>query len=328
MNIKNFLKHILYKLPRPFIDAFYSIYNFFKYYDFREKTVNYGDLNVDKKFYLIRPRVDCVEGLMSLLLNVAKQMNFAINHNYLPIVDFENYKTQYYDNCIDKQNVWEYYFLQPTDYTLDIVYKSRNVILSGLSALNKCDRFIDMSFDSSDLNLARDFISKYIHINKTVYINLQEYSKLFEPKDTLGLYLRGTDYTSLRPAGHYIQPSVDEAIALAEKIIKKFSLKQVLLVTEDGNIYNNVKNHFKDKFVSLPFDRLVTSYSSKSFLSEDESINQISESPYERGLIYLIKILLLSKCYYFIGGRTCGSWAACVFSKGFKYCHLYDLGIY
>ena len=328
IRVKNFLKHILYKFPHSTINNFYSIYNFFRYYNLREKRISCGYLNSNKTFYLIRPRVDKVEGLMSLLLNVSKQINFAINHNYLPVVDFENYKTQYYDKNIVLTNVWEYYFLQPSNYTLDSVYNSKNVILSGLSALSKCEKFIDMSFDSNDISKAHLFLNKYIHINNTVQDKLQKYSSLFNPKYTLGLYLRGTDYIALKPAGHYIQPSIDEAINMAEYTIKKYGLKQVLLVTEDGNIYKRVENYFKDMLVHLPFDRLITNYSSKSYLSKDDSINQVSESPYERGMIYLIKVLLLSSCQYFIGGKTCGSWASCTFSQGFKYFYLFDLGKY
>lgn len=294
-----------------------------------EKRMSFGNLNEDKTIYIIRPRVDCVEGLMSLFLNVIKQIWYAEKKGYIPVVDFKNYKTQYKDPNQQIDNVWEYYFEQPSNISLDEAYKSHKVILSGLTALMKTDKFLDQKFDEESLFLSRKFIDKYINFSTNTKDFFYQIKIDVNFDKTLGLYLRGTDYVKLRPAGHPVQPSAEDAIKMADTMMKRFDLEYVFLVTEDYEIYKKIKQHFQKKLIIVSFDSFITSYKGDSFLSLEKSVlSQLSSSPYQRGLNYLTKLYILSKCKCFVGGNTCGSWAANVFSKGYDESYIFDLGLY
>ena len=329
MTIKNRMKSFLYQLPKPIIKSFYVIYNQLKYPDMVEQKMSYGSMNGDKVFYVIRPRTDGIEGLMALFLNAVKQINYAIKKGYIPVIDFENYKTQYCDENKKNKNVWEYYFEQISDYSLSEVYQSKKVILSGLSALSKCDSYLDQRMDADSLKKSRYFIKTYIKPSKDTNEFIEKQVSTINPEKTLGLYLRGTDYTKLKPAGHPVQPDVQQAIVKADEVMQRNGLEYVFLVTEDADIYKSIKEYYKERLIIVTYDKFISNYKGKSFLSQDyDVITQLSDSPYQRGMNYLAKIILLSKCKCFVGGNTCGSWAANVFSDGYIESYIFNLGLY
>lgn len=60
-----------------------------------------------------------------------QHIGYAERNNYIPVVDFKNYEVQY---TIQKgEDAWKVFFEQISNYTLNEVYKSKNVILSGLN---------------------------------------------------------------------------------------------------------------------------------------------------------------------------------------------------
>lgn len=230
MSLKKTAKSMLFRFPKSWIDSFYRIYNIVFYPEMKEKKRSYGSLNPDKTFYVIRPRTDCIEGLMSLFINVLRQISYAEKKGYIPVVDFENYDTQYKDESLKEKNVWNYYFTQPSDYDLKEVYKSKNVVLSGLNSYYKCYEFLNRDFNKISLQRAHTFLQRYVDFSNAIKILLKEELNIFRPQNSIGLYLRGTDYIALKPAGEPIQPTPKEAFKVVDSLLKKYSLKKVLLL--------------------------------------------------------------------------------------------------
>ena len=326
MQIKNGLKHLLFKMPRVVTRQFYIIYNYFKFPEYREKKKCFGNLNSDKVFYIIRPRPGKIEGLMALFLDVIKQLDYAEKRNFIPVVDFENYETQYYEKG---KNAWEIFFNQVSEYSLDEVYHSKNVILSGLNALEKAPDFLSQKYDNSSLLYARKIVKKYIKVKPEIQVIVDNETNRLQIDNCLGLYLRGTDYTKLKPAGHPVQPTTIQAIKIVDEYLVKNPHKNIFLVTEDADICLEIKKKYGEKVRTINDDIYISNYDGKNFLSmDDSSINQLGLSSFQRGITYLSKILLLSKCKDIIGGNTSGSWAACVLSKSIDFLYIFDLGCY
>lgn len=319
-------KKLTFSLPKPIVKIIYNIYYYFRYHDQIEQTKCFGQLNPHETFYVIRPRKDCVEGLMSLFVNVLKQLLYAQAHNYIPVVDFENYPTQYQDSkdC----NIWENYFAQPSPYSLHEVYQSKNVILSGLSVLNNNYDMLRQSYDNDQLLNLHNFISRSIQFKRSVLDCVEDELNHIDVSHSVGLYLRGTDYMKLRPAGHPVQPTVEQAVEVVNQYLEKYDLDSIFLVTEDYTIYQNIVSVYGDKVHIPSYDVFVKDYHGVTYLSKDNCIRQLSDSAYLRGLNYLCKLIILSKCSYLVGGNTNGSWMACAFSKGYKDRYIFDLGKY
>lgn len=331
-SLKNNIRKLLFKnMSQDSIDNFYKIYYKIKYPKEMQKKCSFGNLNSDKIFYVVRPRTDRTEGLMSLFINVVKNIYYVRENGYIPVVDFENYHTQYDDVVGEKRNSWEFFFTQPSNYSLNEIYQSKNVILSGLEIQWYRPTLFEKKYDDKSLKLLHDFLFNQIdfsiEVKKNVKLELERLQ--MDCSHTIGLYLRGTDYTALKPAGHQIQPTVEQAVRVVDDFIKKYQVDKIFLVTEDGNIYKKIKEVYKDRCIIVSFDSFVESYDGKNFLSHDKSIDELNSSPYKRGLMYLVKLLILSKCAYFIGGDTMGSWATMIFAgNGYRDRYVFDLGVY
>lgn len=296
MNLKKKMKKILYLFPVKWINKFYLFYNRIFYPELVERKMSFGEKNEDKIFYVIRPRKNSVEGLMALLFYVIQQIGYAEKNNYIPVVDFKNYKTQY--NIAD-ENAWECFFEQISNYSLEEVYQSKNVVLSGINAI----------YDTYS----------YLYNKELKHIS---------PQKNIGLYLRGTDYINLKPIGEPIQPTVAQAIEHVNTYIENEKNANVFLVTEDERIYKEVKSNLGERIVIVSFDNYIKNYSERDFLANGHSLTQLGENAHIRGLNYLVKIMLLSNCKYIVGGKTCGSWAACMLADESTKIDIFELGNY
>ena len=208
------------------------------------------------------------------------------------------------------------------------MYKSKNVILSGLNVSYEtypCLR--EKSFNKEDLQEVHKLIKKYIKFSDAALAKYKNELSNINPKEMIGLYLRGTDYTKLKPTGEAAQPTVEEAIERAKQYMENND-KKVFLVTEDEEVYKKVVLNLEDKVVTVSFDRYIKNYSAKNFLAKDSCIEQLAEDAHTRGMNYLVKIMLLSQCSCIVGGKTCGSWAACVLADEKTKIDIFELGNY
>ena len=322
MKIKNTLKKAYLKLPSGVVSNLYKIYDFLLYKKNRKQVIN-KDGNQSETIYVIRPREGSIEGLMSLLLNVVRQLRYSDKQGYIPVFDFKNFKTQYSN---DDENIWENYFEQ-YKYTLDEI-TDKNVILSGLSPTRTDFINFDNWTKENEIKESRMLISKYVHINENVKQAVIKELENIDLENTVGLYIRGTDYTKLKPAGHPVQPTYEEVFIKTDEIIEKYKAKKAFLVTEDQNAYDASLKHYGDKLIVASFDSYIKNYDGKGFLSDSNVLNELSNNNYDRGFNYLVKIIILSKLNYLVAGNTCGSWAAMSFSKGYKDYYIFNLGKY
>ena len=185
----------------------------------------------------------------------------------------------------------------------------------------------EKSFDKKDLQEVHKLIKKYIKFSDAAIVKYKEELNSINPKEMVGLYLRGTDYTKLKPTGESVQPTVEEAIERAKQYMKNND-KKVFLVTEDEEVYKKVVSNLGDRVVTVSFDRYIKDYSAKNFLAKDSCIEQLAEDAHTRGMNYLVKIMLLSQCSCIVGGKTCGSWAACAFADEKTKIDIFELGNY
>ena len=89
-----------------------------------------GDLHKDKVFYVIQ--ISQYSGFFSNFAYVLNELKIADNKGFIPFIDFQNFKTLYSEKIFFKSslNTWEYYFNQVSDYKIDDIYNSKNVLIS------------------------------------------------------------------------------------------------------------------------------------------------------------------------------------------------------
>ena len=304
----------------------YFYYLFFRR-DILEKKVSYGNKNNDSTVYLVKPDyVDGVEGLLSLIYSQVIYIQYANDHKYIPYVDWKNYNTQYYDGV---NNVWEYFFKQVSDFTLEDVYNSKKVILSGWTFKNKNKKELfseKVFFDSGIKRSSSALIKQYLFFSDEINDLLDEELARFRADDSIGVYIRGTDYVRLKPSGEYVQPDVTQVIPVIHSFLDKYGVKTLFLVTEDGDIYDAITNEFGEIVHTVSFDTFVRGYDGKNYISKS---NVLIEDKKLRGQYYLVKMIILSKCRYLISSITQGSKFSYLLNDGlYEDEYIFDLGLY
>ena len=136
--------------------------------------------------------------------------------------------------------------------------------------------------------------------------------------------MRGTDYVNARPPKHPIQPTVAQVVSKIEEVQNKMKCEYIYLATEDAIIFQQIKQKFGEKVISLDVKRYIT--------QGNQNINDVrmmgEEKKTSQDKQYLINILLLSKCNCLVAGNAGGSQGALLFNKKYEYQYVYDLGTY
>lgn len=293
----------------------------------KRKNQCMGEKNPNKVFYVIRGNGKEV-GLCSHFITVTNEIYDAVNRDYIPVVDFRNDRTQYNMPYLinNTWNAWEYYFKPVSAYTLNEVEESKNVIISGTSKNTDKKILIDPADYSKDnIKEVKEWVEKYIAVNDDIVEKVvQKKNELFSDGKILGVFCRGTDYISLRPKGHPVQPGVNQVIEKTKEYLEKYSnIKKIFLATEDYRIYAAFKETFGEK-VCVSDLELVKDYDGKDYLC-----NYLPKNKYETGLNYLIKMLLLAECDYLISSKASGSYFAMIMKKqDWEDSYIYELGVY
>ena len=144
----------------------------------------FGNLNENKIFYVIKRSPGT--GLFSNVTFVLNHLKICEKNNFIPIIDMENFKTIYNElgKIKNTYNSWEYYFQKISDYSLNDVYKSKNVIITN-------DKFFH--FFSYSIDLDSELVSllqNKIKINNILYKTYKKISKKFDKKNTWNSFSR------------------------------------------------------------------------------------------------------------------------------------------
>lgn len=294
--------------------------------DVLQKKISLGNGNCDNTILVVKPDYqDGVEGLLSLIHKQVIYIDYAKQNGYIPFVDWKNYKTQYYDG---ENNAWEFFFKQPSQLTEAEVYQSKNVVLSGWTFrdINSRGLFESEIFFNQSLNKeSHDLLERNLAFSEDVLKKVTEEAGKIDIENCIGLYVRGTDYVKLKPSGEYVQPNVDQVKDKLQEFVDKYHAP-VYLVTEDGDIYDELVATFGETLRLVSFDTFIRNYDGKKHLSKS---NVLEEDKKLRGQKYLVKMILLSRCKYLISSITQGSKFSYALNGGkYEDEYIFDLGLY
>ena len=238
----------------------------------------------------------------------------------------KNYPNSYlYDSEIGSVNSWEYYFAQPDSLTLEEALSCRKYILSRDCAIFPRPAQSAKFFygENGQLDYWRKVCREYVRLTPAVTEKLARLEARTSGKRILGVLVRGTDYVALRPKGHPIPPSAEQAIAKTKEALQTGNFDSVYLATEDKRILVKFQDAFGEKLLLPDAEYFDYDYDNGKFLS-----SYMNNDKYLLGLNYLVSMLFLSRCKGFITSITSGSTGVMCLSKGFEYLYVFDLGKY
>ena len=203
---------------------------------------SFGKLNKNKYFYVIKRSPGA--GMFSNLTFVMNHLLIAHNHNLIPVIDMENFPTIYNEKKkIDgTYNSWEYFFNPVSKYTLDEVYKSKNVFITS-------NRFLQI-FTHNIYDQKFKQIRNKINIKNNLLKKINYFkNKHFKNKKVLGIHYRGTSYKT--SANHPMPPTKIQMKNLIDEELKNKQYNKIFLATEDLEIFNFLRSIYKQKLIFL-----------------------------------------------------------------------------
>ncbi len=280
--------------------------------------------NNKSKYGIIR-RADEKCGLGSYVITILGGINYCIEKGIVPIVDLEHYGNMYKEAISD--NSWEHFFKQPFGVGLEVLKRNSKCELIEASGVTKRPRLLgDFWTNSDEIKLWRRIAKEYLVLSDDTRSIVDSFLDKYLPgetrNETIGVLARGTDYTSLRPSGHPIQPTVEELIFEIRKMSERTGYTRLFLATEDKMIYERLKEEFGNMLVSAECERFT--HSDSTYLA-DELKNR---SNVRMGREYLASLEVLAACKCLIAGKTSGSALVKILNDGFEEELVFDKGLY
>jgi hypothetical protein len=288
------------------------------------------DLDYDNVNFAVIKRTSCpICGLFSNYIVYLGCIRKYLFQGFIPILELESY-----ENAINgfranpsRGNPWEYFFNQPFGYKYkDIKKKARNIKYiecTGYEIRPNEDLFLKNQSNNYWYSMA----NKYIPIkNKIIIESNNIIQNIFKgSRNVLGVLLRGTDYIAKKPPEHPIPPKIEDVIKDIKLLNNKNQYDWIFLATEDIIIRRQIIREIGIRVKYLLNKReIFYNYTTKEYLAFNENIKNNKEF----NKIYLLNIIILSKCLDFLAAQTSGTIGAFILTKGFRISKVYNLGYY
>lgn len=278
-------------------------------------------------FYIIRRRCPKV-GLFSYFITNLGAIQKAVNSGYTPIIDMQTYPNTYLNKSdVNKLNAWEYFFEQPCSYGMSDIRFHTRIINSGES-----DNFpyprpeVILDVQSHEFKNWKACADQYIRLSpRAKNHSANVYNQLMpKGKRVLGVLCRGTDYTTLHPCGHPVQPTPEMMIDKVKQSLSDHECDYIYLATEDFEICEKFKSAFGDKLIFFADDKIKY----EKAVHASDYLPDSTSAKLQKGLAYLTSIVLLTKCNALVAGRTSGTLGALLLPNHFENVFLWNLGLY
>ena len=269
------------------------------------KFINKTDYN-NIKFAIITRRCNLC-GLFSFYVVYLGCINKYLLEGYIPIIDIKSFPNVINGFNTSKNNHWEFFFHQPFNYSLEeVLTKVKNIIHITNCNCGPRPDYIFALYNWPKKIFWHNFANKYTPIKKEIILKSNKIMrKLFkQSKNILGVLTRGTDYIARKPKQHPIPPNVSILINDVKEMDNKYKYDYIFFSTEDEFIRINFTKHFKYK------------------------LKQVKPNVNVKYNLYLINIIILSKCLDIITAKCSGTAGIFVLSNGFRNIKIYELGYY
>ena len=283
--------------------------------------------STNKKFAILR-RTSCQAcGLFSYyIVHLGCIINY-LKHGYIPILEVGSFSNVFSGLKMPDNNPWEKFFNQPCGYTFNEVVKMKNVEIHECECV--CDMPDEKTVYSNNImwNYHHQIQEKYMSVKNEIYEEAENiWKNLFgDTKNVLGILLRGTDYTAIKPNEHAIPPTTQRAINDTINMNKQYKYDFIFLGTEDNKIRDKFIKKFGNKLkYLLPEKKVNYNYKNQNFLTFNYKVYRNLDFM----KTYLLSVVILSKCVDIISARTSGAAGVFILSKGYRNQLVYYLGEY
>lgn len=291
---------------------------------------HYHKENLLKNKYLLIKR-ECGSsplGLFAYFITNVAWIEYALRKGMTPVVDMQNFWNVYHkEGEVGKVNTYEYFFKQPAGIRVEeaLASKSARYVWNDIPEFHP-NESLDFLLHNEIVDYYRKIVKTYVPFQDEVkeYLEKKEREIVGENKGRiLGVLARGTDYTSLKPYNHPVQPAIEELTEKIRDYMEKYHCDRIYVATEDAQILQKLQENFGDKLLYNDQKRVEKT---ETFLNYNKDF--VGDSPQKNGLDYLTSIFILSRCTGLIAGRTSGTVGTALLSEGFEFQYIFSKGRY
>lgn len=278
-----------------------------------KETASYGEENPDKKLVLIKSHLghEGLAGVLRYVLNKLEVIKSSGQELY-PVVDLGIYgEVNQFCNG-DGRNVWEMYFEPVSEFSVEDIYNSKQV-LTAYDGMKTKNPYL---FEQDILADYPQLIKKYLHVKDEVLSECRRRYEQVVPegmKKYIGVVGRGSDYNMQLTgnlANYLMRPlSGPEILEKAKELFAGGGYDGIFLATEDNQVFDVFMNsELKDKIFYVEQERITydPSDTSKRFLA-DIYKEEKERDGYAENLRYLGIIYILSRASALLSTTLCGA---------------------
>ena len=286
---------------------------------------------LDSKYLIIKRECNNAPlGLFAYYITNIAWIAYALRNGYVPVIDMKNYANTFHrDNEVGKINTYEYFFEQPCDISVDEALKSGKAryIWKDIPDFHP-NESLDFLYHDDIVNYYHKLTKRYVRFSSETQKYLDEvkqevFGRCLPNERIIGVLARGTDYTTLKPYYHPIQPDVSSIIQKINEYREKYNCQKVYVATEDAGILGQLQKEYGDDLLYINQKRIVAT---NTFLNFNKEFTE--RTPEQRGLDNLAAIYCLSLCNGIIAGRTSGTVGAVLLAEKYEFKYIFSIGRY
>ncbi|MDD6381010.1 MAG: hypothetical protein PUG04_04895 [Lachnospiraceae bacterium] len=286
------------------------------------RRVSCGNKYPEKKFFLVDP-VFTMEGLMSICDKLQTPYAYAQANGYIPVIRLTQSEYSVYSDQ-NGEDIWGKFFVQPYGNEANEWVDAANVFMYPFSTVTFSARWLMhriMKFDDPSFMNTR-----YMNQRVRDMVDAERKKVLTDPEHTIGVLIRGTDYTVSHLPGHSVMATPEQVMDKIKEFESTGKYNHIFLSTEDASILETMKQYCGDRLSYTDQRRFDIK---QGELLADKRANRDNDG-WLRGEEYLTTLELLSECGTFIAsGGCCGT--TCVMNTAgsrFKDTYVFSLGNY
>lgn len=296
----------------------YATKNLIYYFLTREKKKSFGKKNSEQIVYIIRSLNEnscfytgAPHNLLANYFYVLSHIKYAEDKGWIPVVDQKNYPVYNLQKELfhGSDNPWEYFWVQPSDITLEEAYHSKHVVLSKRSWYGQWDLgYLPKNYYDKKTVAMYHKLIKRVPVNKETAVYISKVKANYFPKNgkILGaVYRYGGHSTSCyyKGKGHPIQPTADEFLDLIVMYLRQWKMDYVFLTSDEQKFVDKAQSKFGDRVIVLPRIRMVEGLKyDKVHQNPMQEKGQINQTALE----YIAEMELLAQCDGLLGSINSG----------------------
>lgn len=258
------------------------------------KRVSLGEKNPDKTILLIEFSGKNA-GMGDIVISAQQYIRLAFQRGWYPVVNLTE-DNQYISHIGD--NMWDYYFMQPTEISIEEALGSKNVIRGSQN------NFGVLPWHANPLCNMNDALKEQVYLNKNTLASFKANmpKEFLLSKKILAVIARGTDLAKCTHLQIDIQRVIDEV-----KESFACGYNYIFLATEDEEYLRIFQENFGDKVLFIDQKRITHDYEADEYKYVAELLDVKEDDRKEWGSKYLLITYCLSRCNALLYSIPCGA---------------------